>query len=153
MYGIDAEAMLKSGALVQGTKNEAHLENGCFDCERMLGLLNEAVESALNDAFTGLRTCGDMSWLLDDAPGSSQVVEYEALLNQFFQNVRAAGMCQYDRRRLPAGLIDHALATHSSAVVDRQHKLNPFYRPPAIATIRAAKPTDVSWKLSELKRR
>jgi hypothetical protein len=38
-----------------------------------------------------------MSWLLEDAPGSDQVVVYEALLNQFFHGARAAGMCQYDR--------------------------------------------------------
>lgn len=50
----------------------------------MLRMLNEAVEAALNDGFAGLRTCGDMSWLLDDAPGTQHVVEYESLLNQFF---------------------------------------------------------------------
>lgn len=58
--------------------------DGRFDSERMLRMLNEAVEAALNDGFAGLRTCGDMSWLLDDAPGTQHVVEYESLLNQFF---------------------------------------------------------------------
>ncbi len=151
--GVDVAAALQRGALAEATKAAAHLADGYFDSERMLRMLNDAVESALNDGFTGLRTCGDMSWLLDHAPGSTQVVEYEALLNQFFEGVRALGMCQYDRHRLPPGLIDHALATHSSAVVGGQHKSNPFYRPPSIAMSRAAQPTDLGWKLSELKRR
>ena|SRR5438105_8895 len=103
----------------------------------MLSLLNRAVESALNDGITALRTCGDMSWLLHDAPGSQQVVEYEALLNQFFQGVRASGMCQYDRRKLPGARLDHALATHSSAIVDSVHKPNPFYRASPIVTTRS----------------
>ena len=150
---IDADAMVSSGALIERTSAEVHLCDGCFDCERMLRLLNEAMESALNDGFTGLRTCGDMSWLLEDAPGSDQVVVYEALLNQFFQGARAAGMCQYDRSRLPADLVDHALATHSTAIIDGHHRPNPFYRPPAIASVRSAQPTDVPWKLSELRRR
>jgi hypothetical protein len=119
----------------------------------MLQLLNEAVEAALNDGFTGLRTCGDMSWLLDDAPGTAQVVEYEALLNQFFHSVRAAGMCQYDRRRLPPELIDHALATHPCAVVDGHPRSNPFYKPSVVAAMRTAQPADVDWKISELRRR
>jgi hypothetical protein len=40
-------------------------------------------------------------------------------------------MCQYDRSRLPVEMIDHALATHSTAIVDGQHRENPLYRPAA----------------------
>ena len=124
--GIDPDAAVREGRLLLLTKERAHLRNGRFDCERMLAMLNEAVESALNDGFTGLRTCGDMSWLLDRAPGSEQVVEYESLLNQFFASVRGLGMCQYDRSRLPEGVLDHALHTHSSVVVDGKRRDNPF---------------------------
>ena len=84
---IDSAAAVKRGALVVATHNTAHLPDGCFDCERMLRLLNDAVESALNDGFIGLRTCGDMSWLLQEPTGAEQILEYEALLNQFFQGV------------------------------------------------------------------
>jgi len=43
-----------------------------------------------------------MSWLADTPPGAQQVIEYEAVLNQLFRNVHGLGMCQYDRKRLPA---------------------------------------------------
>jgi hypothetical protein len=151
--GINTASMLKRGALVMATHAEAHLAGGRFDSERMLHLLNEAVEAALNDGFTGLRTCGDMSWLLQEPAGAQQVVVYEALLNQFFQGVRGSGMCQYDCRRMPPHLLDHALATHSSALLGGHHKPNPFYRPSAIALNRTAQPSDVRWKLSELRQR
>jgi hypothetical protein len=95
----------------------------------MLRLLNEAVEEALNRGFSGLRTCGDMSWLIQEPPGSDELVEYEALLNSFFRGMRACGMCLYDRRRLSAHLIDQGLTTHSSVILDGCHKLNSFYRP------------------------
>jgi hypothetical protein len=128
-FGVDVNTVLASGALVESTHAEAHLAGGHFDCERMLTLLNEAVESALNAGFAGLRTCGDMSWLLGEHAGSDQVMEYEALLNQFFRGVRATGMCQYDRRRMPLQVIDDALARHSSLFLEGEHKSNPLYRP------------------------
>ena len=151
--GADVAAALTDGALELATKHEAHLTGGYFDSERMLRMLDAAVERALNDGFLGLRTCGDMSWLLDEASGSGQVIEYEALLSQFFRNVRAVGMCQYDRRRIPAGLLDHALATHPSVVVGGRHRSNPFYQTaPRLASV-PAQMADVEWKLREIRRR
>src|SRR5262245_35584795 len=64
--GINVPNMVKRGALVEATHAEAHLAGGRFDSERMLSLLNESMETALKDGFNGLRTCGDMSWLLKD---------------------------------------------------------------------------------------
>jgi hypothetical protein len=151
--GIDVEHAASSGALLEDTHDEAHLEGGRFESERMLRLLNEAVETALNDGFTGLRTCGDMSWLVDHPPGATQVVEYEALLNQLFRGVRACGMCQYDRRRLPPEYVDHGLATHSSVVIERRHKPNPFYQRATAAMRRAPESSMVDWKIAELRRK
>ena len=151
--GIDSAAMLDRGALIESTHAEAHLVGGRFDCERMLRLLNEAVESALNDGFAGLRTCGDMSWLANDPPGATQVVEYEGLLNRFFDDIRGAGMCQYDRHRLPPRLLHGALATHSSVILDGHHRPNPFHRPHVLVMNPIAEPFDLHGKLSELRRR
>jgi hypothetical protein len=129
--GVDVAAAEARGALWLCTKEQAHLQDGVFDCQRMLRMLNDGVEQALDAGFAGFRTCGDMSWLLCNAAGSEQVIEYEALLNRFFENVRALGMCQYDMHRLPDMLLNGALATHSSVVVDGRHVDNPSYRPAA----------------------
>lgn len=150
--GVNVAAVLKKGALVESTHAEAHLAGGGFDCVRMLRLLNEAVESALNDGFKGLRTCGDMSWLLAHPEGADSAIEYEALLNQFFRGVRAAGMCQYDTRRLPPDLVHCALATHSSACVDGTHRHNAFYQSQACSGARIEYTEDLTWKIGELRR-
>ena len=138
--GFDCASLVSRGALLEMTHPEAHLIDGRFDCERMLTMLNEAVERALNDGFAGLRTCGDMSWLLADVPGREQVREYEALLNQFFSSVRASGMCQYPRHLLASYQLDMALTTHSTALVGGQQRFNPFYQdtdtPPVAASRR-----------------
>ena len=127
--GIDADEAVRKGALVESTHAQMHLADGHFDCERMLRFLDDAVESALNQGFKGLRTCGDMSWLLVERDGREQVRDYETLLNQFFRNTRAAGMCQYDRSRLRLQTINDALVTHSSTVLERRHQPNPLYKP------------------------
>ena len=151
-HGVNVAAALKRGALVESTHADAHLAGGRFDSERMLQLLNEAVESALNDGFTGLRTCGDMSWLLAQPDGADSAIVYEALLNQFFRGVRAAGMCQYDTRRLPPDLVHCALATHSSACVDGAHRHNTFYQSQACSGARVHHTNDLAWKIGELRR-
>jgi hypothetical protein len=151
--GVDADAEEERRALLLLTKEQAHLSGGSFDSERMLRMLSQTLEDALNDGFVGLRTCGDMTWLLDGAPGQSQVVEYEALVTELFRSVRALGMCQYDRSRLPADIIDHALATHGTVVLDGMHVMNPFAKPPSVARMRTATPGDVPWKIAELRHR
>jgi hypothetical protein len=150
--GVEVVPMESRRALVLTTHEDAHLSDGRFESERMLALLNKAVEDALDAGFQGLRACGDMSWLADEPPGVEQIIEYEALLNGFFEGVAAAGMCQYHRGRLAAHLLDHALATHSSVLVGGRHKPNPFYEQPSAAVARTADIGALHAKVAQLRK-
>ena len=99
--GINVDSEEQRGALVLLNKHEAHLKGGSFDPDTMISTLGAAVENALAAGFAGLCAAGDMSWLLDEAPGSERVAEYEARLNQFYKTHRALGLCQYNRNKLP----------------------------------------------------
>jgi chemotaxis family two-component system sensor kinase Cph1 len=128
--GIDADAEEKRGALVLITKREL-LKGGSFKASRMIEILAGAVADALKAGFAGLCAAGDMTWLLDEAPGSREIVEYEALLNHFYASNQALGLCQYNRNRLPAKIVDTCLATHRHIRVAGQVLLeNPFYELP-----------------------
>lgn len=131
--GVDVDAMVKKGALTLATSTDLHLAGGRFDSEWMLRLLSDKLETVMNAGFTGLRTCGDMSWLLDQPEGVENIVIYEALCTQFFENSRAVGMCMYDRARLPAELVEHALSTHPNTFSDGRYALNPLDRSREIA--------------------
>jgi hypothetical protein len=88
---------------------------------------------------------------LDEAPGSEEVAEYEALLNHFYQNNRALGLCQYNRRRLPAAILDHGIATHPTVRIGGGMLLtNPFYELPEIAQSRKPDPANAKAKLALL---
>lgn len=131
-HGIDVTAAVHRRAWIRLTPEHTHLRDGHFDAERMLEMLNDATEAALNAGFKGFRACGDMTWLADEPPGSEQVVAYEAFLNSMFKGQHALGLCLYDRRRLPSSVIDHALATHPCVALSHAPTPNRLYDPAVI---------------------
>lgn len=152
--GINVEWEEKRGALVLLNKHEAHLKGGSFDPDTMISTLHAAVEDALAAGFAGLCAAGDMSWLLDEAPGSERVAEYEARLNQFYKSHRALGLCQYNRNKLPDEALDHSIATHPYIRMEGGILLeNPFYEPPEQAANRTARPRDGNRKIREIEAR
>ncbi len=115
------------------------------------GGLKSAVEDALRDGFAGLCAAGDMTWLLDEAPGSDQIAEYEALLTHVTRSSRALGLCQYNRRTLPAAVLDHSMATHPTIRIEGPILLtNPFYELPETAKSRTAHPDGVHARIESI---
>jgi hypothetical protein len=149
--GIDVPYEEKRGALILLTKETGHLKGGTFSASRMISMLRQAVEDALTAGFAGLCAAGDMTWLLDEAPGSEEIAEYEALLNHFYKSNRALGLCQYNRRRLPEAILDHGIATHPVIRIDGPILLtNPFYEDPDTARTRKADTARVRDKITRL---
>lgn len=137
--GIDVAAEEARGALVLVTKHEAHLKGGSFSPDNMISLLHQAVMEALDAGFSGLCAAGDMSWVLDEAPGTENLAEYESRLNEFYANHRALGLCQYNRSTLPPVMLDHCIATHPVIRIEGPIALeNPFYEQPRQAIGRKA---------------
>lgn len=150
--GIDVETEEARGALYLLTKRDGHLKGGCFDPDKMIGMLHGAVKDALDAGFTGLCAAGDMSWLLDEADGSERIAEYEARLNAFYPSSRSLGLCLYNRTKLSAATLDHSLATHPHVRVDGNILLeNPFYEEPEQAAVRKSDGSAIAKKLDWLK--
>lgn len=151
--GVQVEREQARGALILVTKHEAHLKGGTFDPAAMIDLLNTAVREALAQGFSGLCAAGDMTWLLDEAPGSERIAEYEAALNHFYSANNALGLCQYHRTKLPAAVLDHCMATHRYVRVDGPILLeNPFYELPETAIHRIARPEGIEQRMNRLRK-
>lgn len=150
--GIDVEREEARGALVLLTKHDGHLKGGTFDPDRMIHMLDEAVKDTLARGFNGLCAAGDMNWLLDDAPGSEKLAEYEARLNRFYESNRALGLCLYNLGTMPPAAIDDCLATHPFVRVEGPILLeNPFYELPEKAMSRVMRKNDVNQKMDKVR--
>jgi hypothetical protein len=71
--GVDVPKAVMEGRLVLSS-DRGHLNNGSFDIDRMLTLLNEAVAQALKDRYQGLWVTGDMSWEFGPEKGFSKLM-------------------------------------------------------------------------------
>lgn len=128
--GSDVEACLASGQLTLLVKEETYLKEGFFDPDKMIALLIESTEAALQEGYSGLRVTGEMTWVLSERPGSDRLIEYEAKLNRIFPGSKSLAICQYNETRFSPELLIDVLATHPLVVIDGLVTRNFYFVPP-----------------------
>ncbi len=128
--GIDVAAALASGSLVVLTWPEAYGRHDRFDQDAMLELIREILDTG-RESYPLTRLVANMEWALTDLPGVSDIVEYEARLNDVLVDYADPVICTYDLGRFSAGIVVDMLRTHPVAVVGGQLHQNPFYVTPA----------------------
>jgi hypothetical protein len=117
--------------LTVATSETTYLAGGSFDIDRMVGFVRSALERAAA-AGQGVRTAGWMDWIHRDAPGTNQVMRYEAQMNLLTPTFDCTFMCIYDLPKLSGELMVDIMATHPYVVLRGQIRRNPFYVPPEI---------------------
>ncbi len=150
--GIDVEHEVGRGALVLATKREAYLHSGMFDPQGMIRFLRQTAEAAVAEGYTGLRITGEMTWALGPEKGCERVVEYEALLNEYFPGSGALAICQYNRERFAPEVIHDVLRTHPIAILGQQVCPNLYYEPPEMVLGNQSMPHKVAWMISQLQK-
>ena len=143
--GLDLAREMERGALVLSSE-ESHLVDGQFDSDRMLALLEAAVEEALRDGFSGLWATGDMTWEFGNEKNFVKLVEYERALEQLFEkHVSLSGVCQYHTDTLPIGVVEHGLHVHKGIFVSETlSRINPYFLShQALASRQRASATEV----------
>jgi two-component system cell cycle sensor histidine kinase/response regulator CckA len=128
--GLEVEPYLESGQLSILTADDAYMQDGVFDPDGRIAFLRTEMEQALVEGYPALRITDEMTWALRGLPGSEQLIEYEARLNEFFPGSKCLAMCQYDQRRFDPALLLDALRTHPIAVVGTEFYENFYYIPP-----------------------
>jgi len=149
--GIDTTAEAGRGGLVLKSGDGAYLVHGTFNPEVTMQIFNDAIEQAYTDGFTGFRAAAEMSWALHCEDRADQIIVYEALLKSLFASCRAIGLCLYDRKRMPLGIINGALATHPLVGCEGHYGANPFYES-ATTGPAPAQDNDVLARLNQLDR-
>jgi hypothetical protein len=127
--GIDVAAAERSGQLEIRPWENAYLRGGRFDQHAMLALLEEVLGNGKQD-FGLTRLWANMEWSLEDFPGTDDIVEYEARLNDVTFRFDDVVICTYDLNRFNATVVMDILRTHPQVIVGGILQENPFYVPP-----------------------
>jgi hypothetical protein len=128
--GVDVKASEASGSFGIGSAEAGYCPTGRFEPEVMIAGNIRRYGEAEKAGFTGVRSCGEMSWALGGREGSHRFLEYEALLNTVDVPFRHFGMCQYDARRFDGATLYKVLQVHRYIVAQGQLVQNPYYVKP-----------------------
>ena len=79
--GIEVAAAEERGQLEVRRWEDAYLQDGRFDQDRMLALIEHVLVDGRERGFALTRLVANMEWALEDRPGVDDVVEYETRLN------------------------------------------------------------------------
>lgn len=148
--GVDDERELKRGALTILQVREAYLPNGRFDARAMVEFLEQEIDRALEDGFAGLRASGDMAWALGPEPGTEQLVEYEAVLNDVAARRPFLGICRYGLQRFPPSTLRDMLRVHPQVVIASLVCPSTHYEPPGMVLGRVSEDERLRWAIGQL---
>lgn len=79
--GIQVEDAEQRGQLEIRRWEDAYLQDGHFDQDRMLRLIEQVLTTGREQGYSLTRLVANMEWALEDRPGVDDVVEYETRLN------------------------------------------------------------------------
>lgn len=79
--GIDVAAAERRRQIEVLRWEEAYLQDGRFDQDRMLALIERVLQEGRELGFVLTRLVANMEWALEDRPGVDDIVEYETRLN------------------------------------------------------------------------
>lgn len=100
-----------------------------LDPHQMVRTLMEAMSSARDEDYSGLRVTVEMPVELVDSLGQEALLNYESRLNSLLGEQPCILLCQYDRRKIPAGLLVEIIAAHPVIAASGQVYENVLYVP------------------------
>jgi hypothetical protein len=128
--GIDADALRQRGQIEIRPWEEAYLRGGRFSQDAMLSLMDELYATSNANGFSQARLWANMEWALQDRPGVTDLVEYEARLNYILPKYDHITVCVYDLAKFSASVIMDVVRTHPLVIIGGNLQENPFYVPP-----------------------
>jgi hypothetical protein len=126
----DVQGALDAHGIEFLTADETYIKGGRFHPDRMIALLDSFESEALAQGFSGIRGAGEMTWHSSKRPGSEELMQYEARLNQRYPASSMNLLCQYEESSFDTSLLMDAVRTHPRVVVRGEVCHNPYYVPP-----------------------
>ena len=116
---LDTALLQAAGQLRLIPAAQSYLKNDHFDRSRMLDFWNKVIVAAKCDGVERLLLSGEMIWSTRGAPGSEELILYEAELDQMLQQYDwVTVVCQYDLRAFSAEVLFQSLCTHPTVQLE-----------------------------------
>lgn len=127
--GLEVEGAIARGALEIHSEDEVYFRDGRFRPDAIMAVLENSIDEALTNGFTGFRTAGEMSWALErQSPNGGnycdQLVGYEEMVQAAFPAKGAIGICQYPMHRFPAKTLEAVLNAHRFSLEETMISFN-----------------------------
>jgi hypothetical protein len=127
--GVDIPAAEAGGQLEVLDWRETYLKDGRFDQDRMIETLLKMIDPSNAPPGKMSRNIANMEWALEDRPGTHDVVEYEARLNQALPHHHDPVVCTYDLSKFDASVVIDIMRTHPMVIIGGILQENPFFIP------------------------
>lgn len=145
--GIDVAHCEACGQLEVVSWQDAYLQGGSFDADQMLRTVNEVLAACHKKGYPRIRIMGSMAWALHGHPGSEQLIEYEARVNEVLARTRQPAICVYDAANLSGAMMMDILRAHPLVLVGGIVHENPLFTAPdqLLAEIKARRVAAGAW--------
>jgi anti-anti-sigma factor len=108
--GLDADGWRATGRLQIESADNLY-SAGTFDADQQMAAYETQKRLARTDGYNGLAVTAEMSWMVGAPSDWNAILDYERRVTRIF-DAGLRGLCLYDRRAFPEGLLDRALAVH-----------------------------------------
>jgi AcrR family transcriptional regulator len=122
--GVDVDSTLASGQLEIRTWIESYLRGGRFDRTTQIAFIRQALADGRNRGFPLTRLIATMEWTIGAAIDTELLI-YEARVNELLRRVPDVVICAYDLNRHSARMIADVLGVHAVALVGDVVRMNP----------------------------
>jgi hypothetical protein len=130
--GIDTAKCQASGQLHVANNDDIYLRDGVFDPDRMLMAFEELASGGkAAQGFPRSRILCRMDCVTGDSSRMDKVIEFEARVNDLWQQHDDAVICTYNLSLLSGDAVMDILRTHPLVIVGSLLQQNPFFIPPA----------------------
>jgi two-component system, chemotaxis family, sensor kinase Cph1 len=123
--GIDTDKELESERLIVFNGKEVLLDkDNMFNQDKALNILDVELQTNEQQGFNGLRSAGEMSWILNNEDNLSQLFDYEVNINAVAEGHKAILICMYNIIKFPLKILLHAIYTHPVIIYGDKIKYN-----------------------------
>ena len=120
-----------TGDLVVLDKSDTYSKNGKFSPDKLINMIREYSEAAMDDGYTSLAITGEISWVLDYEDGEALIIEYEWKLNEYiFNTYPVSALCRYNIQKFSDDMVKNIIQLHPLIIWQYQIHENPYYIPP-----------------------